>query len=207
MKKTVIFLCMLISLYAESQIIYRGFSSEVEVITKLNEPFITAIERHIKVAKVNKLKNKDAFFILIAVFPGIPEMSIPRKIHDSIYRTNDFLTEMPFDSLTPDYSLSIALGNKTYMHNGWRYFGESYSTYYYNYKGYDILISSRLNLIFEGENKFISMALKLIRDEDIQLQSPYDVSTHYTFWNKYIQEVRYKTLIAPPWTDGPDDFE
>lgn len=207
MKKNIVLFLVLLSLFAKCQVSYRTLTFNTRVITELNKPLIAAIDRHIEVSKAKKNKNKNDFLILISVFPRISKWEIPKYVFDSIYANNDFKTEFPSDTVMPTYSISIVLASKTYYTEGWTGFNRK-NTYFYNYKNYDVLISSELNLIFKNENEKKQIIQNLIIKQETKKYSPYKIWTIYSMWNnKYITEIRYKDLIHPSWTGKRDEFK
>jgi|APHig6443717817_1056837.scaffolds.fasta_scaffold123142_2 hypothetical protein len=207
MKKNILLVFVLFSLYAKSQVSYRNLIIDASVITELNEPLTSAIDRHIEVSKVKKRNNKNDFFILISVYSGISQWQIPKHIYDSIYAVNNFKTVFPTDTVLPLYTLSIVLASKKYYTGGWINFNRK-NVYYCNYNNYEVLINSELSLIFESKNQTKQIEQKLIILPNKETDSPYKIWTRYSMWNnKYLTEIRYKDLIFPTWTGKRDEFE
>lgn len=177
-----------------------------KVIIELNEPFISAIDRHIKVSKASKNKNIKDFFIILNVGSDINEWQIPKSVYDSIYGFNDFSIVLPMDSLMPVYVLSLILANKKYFTNGW--WNLRGNNFYYNYKGLDVIITSNLNLIFKtnGENKYVLFPLKDLPVNG-KFNKQYFIETRYSFWNVYLTQIKLKDITSPIWTGKRDEFK
>lgn len=205
MKKYIVLILICLSFYANGQQTVRNVNLTAKVITELNEPLTAALDRHIFVSKIKELKNKDDFYILISIYPRIEKWQISEYVFDSLYSINDFSADYPVDSILPTYSISIVIASKKYYSEGWSGFNRA-NIFYYKYKGYDILLSSNLNLIFNTKNEMKIIQHDLIIKDDTVKISPYKTWTKYLMWNRYIAEIRLKDLIWPSWTGKRDDF-
>lgn len=206
MKKCIVIFLILISNYVKCQVSFDTLSFNAQVITKLSKPLTAAIDRHIKVAKANKL-NKNDVFVLITVYPELSSLQVPKYIIDSIYAINDLKTEFPYDTISSIYSFSIILASKKYYTEGWMGWRER-NYYYYNYDNYNVLINSNLDLIFDNANQVIPIKLELIESERMDKVNSYKILTRYSMWNnRYLTEIRYKDLINPHWTGARDEFK
>jgi hypothetical protein len=175
------------------------------VIKELNEPFISAINRHLKTSKASKIKNAKDFYIILYVSSYINEWQIPKIVYDSIYGFNDFSTIPSKDSLTPSYTITLTLADKKFFTNGW--WNLRKNNFYYSLNGYDIVITSSLNLFFKttGENKQIQHFLKEF-PENKRIKKQYIIETSYIFWNAYLTQIKFKDIISPTWTSKRNEF-
>lgn len=206
MKKKIILLFIFLPLYAKCQVPCDSININAKVITELSKPLTAAIDRHIKVSKAKRSKDKDDFFVLISISPGLTEWEVPEYIIDSIYAVNDLKTEFSPDTLMPEYKFLIVLASKKYLTEGWRAIYWK-NNYYFKYNNFDVLINSNLNLIFENDNQSKQIRQKLICLDKHKV-FPYTIWTRYSMYNnKYVIEVRYKHLIAPNWTAKFDEFK
>jgi hypothetical protein len=185
----------------------QSFILNAQEITELNAPLIAAINRHIKVSKVKKIKNKGDFFIFIRIYPTINTYDVPRKIIDSIYSFNNFQKTIPEDSISHNYSLSIELLSKKFLTGGWAGVTTYKNIFYYNYNGYDVLLASDLEIIFMNDLKTRQFDLILLANFYPKKKKTYNIRTIYNMRPPYISEVRYKDLIWPNWTSNRSDFK
>lgn len=207
MKKGIILILIFLPIIAKCQVSYDTLIINASVITELNKPLTTAIDRHIEVSKAKKRNNKNDFFVIITIFPGISQMNVPKHVVDSIYAINDLRTAFSNDTVLPPYYLSIVLASKKYKTEGWINIHRK-NIYFFKYNDYDVLICSELNLLFGNENQSIQLIQKLVNLEKPEKKLSFQIWTIFSMWNnRYLTEIRYKDLIYPHWTGKRDEFK
>jgi len=180
---------------------------EASTISELDEPFISAIERHLFESKAKKTKNESDDMIILRVFPTLSDIHVPKNIYDSIYENNDFVTLVNHDTAAHlIYCMDIVLVSKKTFTNGWWNLLQK-NNYYYRYKGYDIIISSSLDLIFKtsGEKKHIKLVLS--DNNRLLKKKKYETITRYYFYGLNLRQYKIKDIIGPTWTSKIDEFK
>lgn len=207
MKKVFVLFFVFLPIFANCQVHCDTLNINAKVITGLNKPLATAIDRHIEVSRAKKHSNNNDYFVIVLISPGITKWQIPKRIFDSIYSFNDLKTVFPKDTVLPEYNISIVLSSKLFHTEGWISLNKK-NIYYCKYHNYDVLINSDMDLIFENEHQTLQLVTGLIDPEKPEKNFPFKIWTRYSMWNnRYLTEIRYKDLISPDWTGKHDEFE
>ncbi len=176
----------------------QNISNELEII----------IDRYIfnrrKINSVNCYKNG---FIYLWISPSLNEQYTKKNVYDSLFSINDFRKNDLLKNEEATYNARLNLLNI----NSKSFFGISgfNKLYYYNYKGFRVLIVSLLPLKFD-ENK--KMDIEVLNNLSYKQKGKCDNADYsdyvYFYFSKiHVSEFRFKDLIHPKWTGGANMFE
>jgi len=136
-------------------------------------------------------------FIYIMINPYLIDIYTKQDLFDSLYSENCFSDKESIESKGSAYKLFISLANQN-NNILWLDHGKKY---YYNYKGYKLIISSYLPVTF---NEVGTKTFYIIRNKDYKPCTKcddwdYTLETIFEWGSTGIREVRYRDI---KWTEG-----
>jgi hypothetical protein len=168
-------------------------------ISDISHELEIMIDRYLYIKrKSNTKKCYKEGFILVSIIPYFIEEYTQRGLYDSLYSTNNLSNN---DSLRIKigsvYKVFICLINK----NNYAFKGKFsiMPIYYYNYRGYRILLRSVIPLQFNeiGERKFHVLENPNYKNNCKCDNYDFSLETIFTWGYKSVTEVRYRDIITP----------